>query len=92
MPDTRQELIAKLERHVDAAYDGDYRKAFDHYDRDGDGRVAIDELHDLLTDAGVGTRWTWKIWARGIMDALDSDKDGKISWPEFDLVLNAKGG
>ena len=79
----KQELRDKLAALVAARFGGDYEAAFGHYDANHDGAISRDELKALLGDAGVGSSWTRWAWAAGIIDELDANGDGVISWPEF---------
>jgi Ca2+-binding EF-hand superfamily protein len=84
----RQELTAKVTRLVADRFGGDWHRAFEHYDSDPkDGRINKAELGRLLADAGIGNWLTRGAWADGIIAALDADKDGTISGPEFEAVL-----
>jgi Ca2+-binding EF-hand superfamily protein len=84
----KQELADKVSKLVADRFGGDYDKAFEHYDGDPkDGRITKAELGELLKDAGIGNWLTRGAWAGGIIAALDADKDGSISRPEFEAVL-----
>jgi Ca2+-binding EF-hand superfamily protein len=86
----KQELVRKVSDLVMRKHGGDYRQAFDHYaaKRSGSsGAVDRQELIDLLKDADIGNRVTHGMWADGIMKELDTDKDGKISWREFESII-----
>jgi Ca2+-binding EF-hand superfamily protein len=84
----RQELTDKVTKLVADRFGGDFRKAFEHYDSGKrDGRIDKAELGKLLEDAGIGNWLTRGAWADGILAALDADKDGTISGPEFETVL-----
>jgi len=85
----QQELTDKVTKLIAERFGGDYNKAFAHYDADGNGRIDKAELGRLLEDAGIGNWLTRGAWASGIVAALDADKDGTISAPEFEAVLNA---
>jgi Ca2+-binding EF-hand superfamily protein len=85
----KRELTDKVSRLVQDRFGGDYLKAFAHYDANGDGRIDRAELGRLLEDAGIGNWVTRGAWADGIIAALDSNKDGTISGPEFEAVLNS---
>jgi Ca2+-binding EF-hand superfamily protein len=84
----KRELTDKVTRLIQDRFGGDYHRAFAHYDANGDGRVDRAELGRLLEDAGIGNWLTRGAWAGGIVAALDADKDGTISGPEFEAVLN----
>lgn len=79
----KQELRAKVVALVGDRFDDDYEAAFYHYDADRDGTISKDELKALLGDARVGSLWTRWAWVAGIIKELDTDGDGRISWPEF---------
>jgi hypothetical protein len=49
--------------------------------------IGKDELKALLSDAGIGSGLTRWAWANGIMEAVDKDGDGNISWAEFEAVF-----
>jgi Ca2+-binding EF-hand superfamily protein len=86
----RRELADKLSALVTARFGGDVRRAFQHYDASGDGKVGKDELKALLGDAGVGNALTRSAWAGGIIAELDTDGDGRVSWSEFESAF--RGG
>ncbi len=77
------ELKMKVGVLVKTNFDGDYQKAFDHYDADHNGGVDSNEIKNLLKDADVGNRVTRGTWASRILERLDTNKDGKIDWQEF---------
>ena len=87
----QRKLVDNVTKLVAERFGGDYHKAFEHYDRDKkDGRINQAELLELLKDAGVGNWLTRGSWANGILAALDADKDGTISSPEFEAVLKGR--
>ena len=85
----KEEVIRKIGEHVKKKFGGDYDAAFKHYAarRTKDGSVDSDELGDLLKDAGVGSGLTRGLYVKGIMEAVDTNKDGKISSSEFSDVM-----
>jgi len=75
------ELVAKVQGLVARRFDGNYRAAFDHY---GDGgQMNEDGLERLLKDAGIGNFATRGTWTAAIMERLDEDRDGFISFAEL---------
>lgn len=85
--DNERELKEKVGKLVSTKFGGDYKKAFEHYDKDKDGSVTKGELVALLSDAGVGNGLTRGIWASKIIDRLDQDSDAAIQWAEFESVF-----
>ena len=89
--ENKRELRDRVSALVGDRFGGDYRAAFGHYDADHDGAISKDELKALLADAGVGSSWTRWAWADGIIEELDANGDGVISWPEFAAAFDAAG-
>jgi Ca2+-binding EF-hand superfamily protein len=83
----RREIDDKVTALVRTQFGGDYRAAFAHYDADGSGTIDQAELKTLLRDAGIGSGLTRWAWAKEIMEELDTDADGGISWAEFEAVF-----
>ena len=81
------ELKRKVADLVKRRFGGDYKKAFDSYDQDHDGKVTKDEILNLLKDADVGNAFTRGAWADGVLKKLDLDKDAGVSWAEFESVF-----
>lgn len=85
MADAREgELVAKVQGLVASRFQGNYRTAFDHYG--AGGRMDEDGLERLLKDAGVGNFATRGTWVRAILDKLDGDRDGFISFAELQFL------
>jgi len=89
MDEREQELIDKASAYVTATFGGDYKAAFDDFDLDDDGKIGHDELVEFLKACGIGSKFTRGVWARGAMDAVDTDKDGRITWTEFQQALTS---
>jgi hypothetical protein len=85
-----KELKQKVSALVAHKFGGDYKKAFEHYDRDKDGAVQKGELVAMLAEAGVGNGLTRGIWASKIVERLDSGGDSAIEWSEFESVFTAR--
>ncbi len=85
-----RELKEKVGKLIQTRFEGDYRKAFDHYDKDKDGTITKGELVRLLSDAGVGNALTRGVWAGKIIDRLDRNIDDAIAWHEFDNVFRGR--
>ena len=86
MPD-RASIIAAIKALCVSNFNGDYQAGFAFY-ASGDGtEISEGELETLLKDAGVGNWVTRPIAAREIIRELDTNGDGLISWPEFQVIL-----
>lgn len=83
------ELKQKVKALVDGKFGGDYKKAFDAYDRDNDGAISKDELSSMLSDAKVGNGLTRGAWVKGIIGKMDEGGDQKIQWAEFQSAIGA---
>ncbi len=66
------------------------RITFARYDADGNGKLDRDELTKMLTDAEVGNVFTRGTWVTSIIAAVDTDRDGMISWDELQAALKEK--
>lgn len=84
-----EELKIKIRQLVKKKFDNDFRKGFDHYDKiDGeDSKIGSSALEQLLADAKIGNFLTRTLWVDGVLKAIDKDKDGAISWDEFESIL-----
>ncbi|XP_076461969.1 uncharacterized protein LOC143294380 [Babylonia areolata] len=54
--------------------------AFKDFDSDGSGRISVDEIKALLNDLGIAAD------AEQVVDSVDKDDDGTISYEEFIAV------
>ncbi|KAF7804086.1 calcium-dependent protein kinase 32 [Senna tora] len=68
------------------ANDEHLHKAFQFFDQNKSGYIEIEELRDALADE-IGTNSEEVINA--IIHDVDTDKDGKISYEEFDAMMKA---
>ncbi len=66
----------------------DYKNAFDKLDKDGSGYIETDEIVALLMDVyGESEGDIPKYEVDAFLEFFDSNKDGKISWDEFERGL-----
>ena len=88
MPSEEQkaELKQKIGDLITTRFGGDDAAAFRDY-ADSVGLIDRTSLKNLLCDAGVGNSLTRGAWADGILAAVDTDRDRKISWAEFVSVF-----
>lgn len=88
---SREEELAKaLGDLVATRFGGARDVCFRFYDRDGDGAINAEELRTLLYDAGIGSPLTRQMWVSGILAKVDADRDGRITWAEFQTVTRGK--
>ena len=89
--DEKKELVEKVVNLCKERFGGDYRKLFDHYHREKTPEgISREELGVLLEDAGIGNWLSRGMWVTGILEALDTGRDGSISWAEFEAVLHPR--
>ena len=85
-------LVTKLTKFRDDLYGGSWRLLFEAYGG-SDAAISPGELARVLEDARVGNIATRSSWVNGVMSAVDTNKDGRISWDEFEgLLKNAASG
>uniref|UniRef100_A0A7S1GHL3 EF-hand domain-containing protein n=1 Tax=Cyclophora tenuis TaxID=216820 RepID=A0A7S1GHL3_CYCTE len=65
----------------------EYREAFERMDEDGSGFIETTEIESLLSDVYGGDVPKFEI--DSFLRFFDSNKDGKISWEEFEQGLGA---
>jgi Ca2+-binding EF-hand superfamily protein len=87
-----QELIRKVRQLVFRRFQGDYKRAFDHYarKRERSGSIDTDELNELLKDADIGNGLTRGAWVSGIIKKLDKNGDGFISFSELQWMEQSR--
>ncbi|PKA64265.1 Calcium-dependent protein kinase 8 [Apostasia shenzhenica] len=61
-------------------------KAFKYFDKDGSGYIEINELRDALADDNLGLN---EQVIHEIISDVDIDKDGRISYHEFEIMMKA---
>jgi hypothetical protein len=82
-----KELKAKLDAYVRERFAGDWQSAFAAYDQNGNKQISPGELEQLLSDADVGNFLTRGAWVSGILEQLDKDHNGAVSFPELERVI-----
>lgn len=80
------DVIQRVAALVARKYDGDYRRAFNATDVDHNGFIDSNELNDFLRLADVGGV-ARLVFVRGAFARVDTDRDGQISWDEFQTAL-----
>ncbi len=97
MGDKKEDVLRKIDTYVQTRFGGDYRRTFDHYDQlsGQNGTVDKEAVLKLLEDADVNTK-VWGVsasgkYADGLIEAIDLNKDGAISWPEFEAKMKKAG-
>ncbi|KAH7656787.1 Non-specific serine/threonine protein kinase protein [Dioscorea alata] len=66
------------------ANDEHLRRAFSYFDKDGNGYIEAEELHQALVEDGPDDSTDV---ANDILQEVDTDKDGKISYDEFVAMM-----
>lgn len=79
-----KELQEKVGKLVKVKFKGSYEMAFDYYDANKDKAVSSEEITRLLEDADVGNWMTRSTWVSQILERMDTNKNGKVEWKEFE--------
>ncbi|XP_042411463.1 calcium-dependent protein kinase 16-like [Zingiber officinale] len=66
------------------ANDEHLRRAFSYFDKDGNGFIEPNELHEALAEDGATDSMEA---ANDILQEVDTDKDGRISYDEFVAMM-----
>jgi hypothetical protein len=65
----------------------DYRDAFDDLDLDGSGYIDASEVRELLNEVYDGKTPAFEV--ASFIQFFDTDKDGRVSWEEFERGLGS---
>ncbi|KAG1338017.1 calcium-dependent protein kinase 3 [Cocos nucifera] len=68
------------------ANDEHLRRAFSYFDKDGNGYIEPEELRGALAEDGAGATDSMDV-ANDILQEVDTDKDGRISYDEFVAMM-----
>jgi Ca2+-binding EF-hand superfamily protein len=82
-----EEIKMKVASLCQSKYSGDYQKLFDSYNTAKNGKLCSDEIMKILEDAGVGYRFTRPIILYSIVQVLDTNHDGFVTFDEFKAEL-----
>jgi len=80
-----QELLDLMEQNTTRnSFMDEMRRAFQHFDRDGNGLISPDELRKALSRMKIKLN---KIEFVLMLKRVDSDKDGQVSFKEFVIMM-----
>jgi hypothetical protein len=83
------DLGRRVQSLVQQQFRGDQRAAFNHYARNGE--VPRAQVRQLLEDAGVGNGLTRGAYTSAVMDRFDTNRNGGVSWQEFQGGMRSVG-
>ena len=83
-PEEIEELRTGLQKLRDNRFNGRWEAMFETY-ASSDGKMTKADIERVVKIMGF---WFAGKWAKGIMEAVDVDKDGLISWPELRSMLD----
>ena len=84
------DLGRRVQNLVQRQYGGDAHAAFNHY-ANKNGEVPKAGVEKLLEDADVGSFFTRGAYTNAVMDRFDSNRNGGISWQEFQNGMKGVG-
>jgi Ca2+-binding EF-hand superfamily protein len=70
-----------------ARYGGQIKTMFAHYDKDKDGAIDLEEVVQLLKDAGFGNAFTRRVIANIAISKGDKNDDKKLQYEELEVHL-----
>ncbi|KAK9692336.1 hypothetical protein RND81_09G257300 [Saponaria officinalis] len=82
------EFVAVSVHTKKMANDEHLHRAFSFFDKNKTGFIEIDELRDALNDESDAVTDTEEV-INAIMHDVDTDKDGRISYDEFSVMMKA---
>jgi len=82
------EFIAAAVDMRTACQEANCRSAFNIFDRDGNGKISMAELRQLLSEEGVADSLGAQT-AEQVMKEVDKNGDGEIDFPEFMAMMKA---
>lgn len=80
----RGSVVRKVTEFVTSFYSGDWQRAFAAFAPNG--QLAHSGLVDVLAAAGVGYMVTRPAIATEVLNALDTNSDGVLTFEEFNAV------
>lgn len=84
MRDPRKEVIEKFTALVWREFKGDWRALFLHFSN-GSEVLKRPGLEAACIAAGFDEDWRLNFYVAGIFKVMDANRDGGISWPEFQV-------
>ncbi len=78
---SKKQILSKLRILITQTFD-DPKKAFNFFDKNGDGNLSVLELKTLISEAKVNS-FLSGIVANKLIAELDTDKDKQFNWQEF---------
>lgn len=89
-----RDLKIKVTELVQSRFDGDLKRAFEHYDLDNNGSIDKGEIMNLLADANVGNKQTRNLIADKLVDKGDASRarggELQLEWSEFESAFAAR--
>lgn len=84
--ENRASVVQKVTLYVNTTFGGDWQKAFNSYAVNG--LVSRDALLAILKAAGVGFALGRPFVAAQVMEVMDANGDGSITWDEFQSLAH----
>ena len=86
MASTKEKILNKIQILITNHYSTPER-AFNFFDKDGDGKLTKNEIVRLLKQAEI-SGFIRGIVSTKLVEGYDKDKDGLINWEEFKMAID----
>ena len=86
---TKEKILMNIEKLMRSKF-SEPRDAFDYFDEDKDGNLTKSDFKKLLKEAKVSALIRGLV-AEFMMQSFDANKDGLVSWEEFQAAIKESG-
>ena len=86
---TKEKILTNIEKLMRSKF-SEPREAFDYFDEDNDGNLTKIDFKKMLKEAEVSLLIRGLV-AEFMMQSFDANKNGLVSWEEFQEAIKVSG-
>ncbi len=86
---TKEKILTNIEKLMRSKF-SEPREAFDYFDEDNDGNLTKIDFKKMLKEADVSLLIRGLV-AEFMMQSFDTNKNGLVSWEEFQEAIKVSG-